>query len=174
MNCLVIRDIFLHRSLFSEDTARGRSFLQHLQLVCVSLPSFLYLITLLHEEHLDDLYMEENPISCLEKLLGCFVQFALCSLLCSLSTCTVKLCVNVSRVHPTASISSNQQWPGSRQPYMPVSSRCLRHRVTSGLQLAVNFMKLFPACRLWQWHAHVFQSALGYILWCLCAKAIKY
>lgn len=180
MNCLGIRDIFLHRPLFSETLlVRGhyqrqcRSLLQHLQLVCGSLPSVIYLITLLHWEHLDDLLMEENPISCLEKLLGCFVQFALlvillhCEALCEceqrVQPCAQFIPLLLSAV--TSAVITGDLAPGSHTcPYHHAASTIVS--VTSGLQLAVNFMKLFPACRLWRWHANLFQSVLGLVTFC--------
>lgn len=89
--------------------------------------------------------MEENPISCREKLLGCFVQFDLlvihvhCEALCECEQ---------SSAHCFGHISSELA-PGSHAcPYHHAASAIVS--VTSLLQLAVNFMKLFPACRLGQ------------------------
>lgn len=93
--------------------------------------------------------MEENPISCREKLLGCFVQF---DLLVIHVHCEA-LCECEQRVQPTALVTSavisSELAPGSHAcPYHHAASAIVS--VTSLLQLAVNFMKLFPACRLGQ------------------------
>lgn len=157
MNCLVIRDIFLHRSLFSEavqvlPAAPSAG-------LCVS--AFIFVFNNSTALHWMTCIWKKTPFHAVRNS-----WVALCSLICSLSTCTVKLCVNVSRVQPTASVTSavisSELAPGSHAcPYHHAASAIMS--VTSLLQLAVNFMKLFPACRLGQWHATSFKVFLAWL-----------
>lgn len=162
MNCLVIRDIFLHRSLFSEavqvlPAAPSAG-------LCVS--AFIFVFnnsTALRTSGW--LAYGRKPHFMPWETLALLVIHVHCEALCECEQ---------SSAHCFGHISSNQQWAGSRQPYMPVSSRCLRHRkcnqrfaacceLHEAVSCSDNDTPLLSKC-----------SWLGYILWCLCVKAIKY
>lgn len=156
MNCLVIRDIFLHRSLFSEavqvlPAAPSAG-------LCVSAFIFVFNNSTALRTSGWLAYGRKPHFMPWETLgLLCAVWFARYP---RALWSSVWMWAE-SSAHCFGHISSELA-PGSHAcPYHHAASAIVS--VTSLLQLAVNFMKLFPACRLRQWHATSFKVFLAWL-----------